>query len=61
MKPRKVIRENRDAVICAKMIELLHTQGIESAEVWLREIRKHDLYDQIEQEYLSSKKIMYIS
>ena len=61
MKPRKVIRENRDAVICAKMIELLHTQGIESAEVWLREIRKNDLYDQIEQEYLSSKKIIYIS
>jgi hypothetical protein len=61
MKPRKVIREDRDAVICAKMIELLHTQGIESAEVWLREIRKNDLYDQIEQEYLSSKKIMYIS
>jgi hypothetical protein len=61
MKPRKVIREDRDAVICAEMLELLHTQGIESAEVWLREIRKNDLYDQIEQEYLSSKKIMYIS
>ncbi len=61
MKPRKVMRENHDAVICAKMIELLHTQGIESAEVWLREIRKNDFYDQIEQEYLSSKKIIYIS
>jgi hypothetical protein len=60
MKLRKVIIENQDAVICAKMIELLHTQGIESAQTWLREIRKNDLYDQIEQEYLSTKKIVYI-
>jgi hypothetical protein len=61
MKMRKVIIENQNAVICAKMIELLHTQGIESAETWLREFRKNDLYDQIEQEYLSTKKIVYIN
>jgi hypothetical protein len=61
MKFRKAIRDNCDTVICAKMIELLHTQGIESAEAWLREMRKNDLYDEIEQQYLRSKKIIYIN
>jgi len=61
MKFRKTIRENYDAVICSQMIELLHTQGIESAEAWLREMRKNDLYDRIEQEYLRAKKIIYIN
>jgi hypothetical protein len=61
MKPRKTIIENYDAVICSKMIELLHTQGIESADAWLREMRKNDLYDQIEQQYLRTKKIIYIN
>jgi hypothetical protein len=61
MKLRKDTRENHNAVICAKIIELLHTQGIESAEIWLRETRKNDLCDQIEQEYLRTKKIIYIN
>ncbi|HMK60871.1 MAG TPA: hypothetical protein VK452_06965 [Dissulfurispiraceae bacterium] len=46
---------------CAKVMEILHTEGIESAQAWLDDVRKNDLYDHIEQQYLKSKKIILIN
>ena len=50
-----------NAELCVKVIEILHTEGIESAQAWLADIRKNDLYDFIEQEYLRTKKIIFIN
>jgi hypothetical protein len=43
------------------VIKILHTEGIESAQAWLHDIRKNDLYDLIEQQYLRTKKIIFIN
>lgn len=61
MRVRRVTKERQNADICAQMIEILHTQGIESAETWLRQVRKNDLYDHIEMQYLKHKKIVYVN
>ncbi len=61
MKYRSLIRETESAELCAKMIEILHTQGIESAQAWLDDVRRNDLYDHIEREYLRTRKIIYIN
>lgn len=61
MRNRHHIKEHENAALCLKVIEILHTEGIESAEAWLYDIRKNDLYDLIEQEYLKSKKIIYFN
>ncbi|HMK57377.1 MAG TPA: hypothetical protein VK448_12135 [Dissulfurispiraceae bacterium] len=46
---------------CARVMEILHTEGIESAQAWLDDVRKNDLYDLIEQQYLKTKKIILIN
>jgi hypothetical protein len=60
MKYRHDIRAE-NAELSVKVIKILHTEGIESAQAWLDDIRKNDLYDFIEQEYLRTRKIIYIN
>jgi hypothetical protein len=61
MKNRHNIRESENAALCAKVIRILHTEGIESAQAWLDDVRKNDLYDHIEHEYLKTRKLIYIN
>jgi hypothetical protein len=61
MKYRTHLKESESAEVCAQMIEILHKQGIESAQAWLADVRKNDHYDFIEREYLRSRKIIYIN
>ncbi len=60
MKYRHDVRA-KNAELCVKVIKILHTEGIESAQAWLDDIRKNDLYDLIEQEYLRKRKIIFIN
>jgi hypothetical protein len=50
-----------NTVICYKALEILHTQGIESAEAWINRLKLNNLYDHIEEEYLKTRKIIYIN
>lgn len=61
MKYRHNMQATENAELCVRVMEILHTEGIESAEAWLADIRKNDLYDYIEQEYLKIKKIILIN
>ena len=61
MKYRHDIREIENAERCVKVIEILHTEGIESAKAWLADVKQNDLYDFIEQQYLRTRKIIYIN
>lgn len=60
MKYRHDLRAE-NAELCVKVIKILHTEGIESAQAWLDDIRKNDLYDLIEQQYLRARKIIFIN
>jgi hypothetical protein len=46
---------------CAKAVEILHTQGIESAEFWLNTQKINQIYDELEEQYLRTRKIVYIN
>jgi hypothetical protein len=46
---------------CTKALEILHTQGLESAEAWIVSFRINKLYDRIEEDYLKTRKIIYIN
>ena len=61
MKYRNNIGKAENAKLCVKVIEILHTEGIESAQAWLDDVRKNDLYEYIEQEYLRTRKIILIN
>jgi hypothetical protein len=51
-----------DAVtLHARWREILHAEGIESAQIWLRETLKNYRYDQIEHDFLRLKKLVYIN
>jgi|WetSurMetagenome_2_1015567.scaffolds.fasta_scaffold00557_12 hypothetical protein len=52
---------NENTAACAKALEILHAQGIESAEAWLNKLKINTLYDHIEEEYLSIKKVIYFN
>ena len=47
--------------ICYKAFVILHTQGIESAEAWINRQKINKLYDHIEEQYLRTRKIIYIN
>ena len=47
--------------VCYKALEILHTQGIESAEAWINRHKINRLYDHIEAQYLKTRKIIYIN
>lgn len=47
------------ASMSAHFIEILHNEGIESAEVWLKGHKINERYDHIEEQYLSSKRIIF--
>jgi hypothetical protein len=47
--------------LSVKVMKILHTEGIESAQAWLDDVRKNDLYDFIEQEYLKTRKVIFIN
>jgi hypothetical protein len=49
-----------DQYACAKAVEILHTQGIESAELWLNSHKINRLYDRIEEQYLRMKKYIRV-
>ena len=61
MKYHHDIREPENPERCLRVIEILHAEGIESAQAWLDDVRKNDLCDLIEQEYLRTRKIIYIN
>jgi hypothetical protein len=50
-----------NSAACSRAVEILHTQGIESAELWLNREKINKIYDNIEEQYLKTKKIIYIS
>jgi hypothetical protein len=50
-----------NSAACYRAVEILHTQGIESAELWLNAEKINKLYDYIEEEYLKTKKVIYIN
>lgn len=50
-----------NTAICCKALEILHAQGIESAEAWINRQKINKLYDHIEEEYLKTRKIVYIN
>jgi len=55
------VKISRNTADCVKAVDILHTQGIESAELWLNAEKINKLYDYIEEEYLKTKKIVYIN
>ncbi len=61
MRYRKQIERPKITERCTKIIEILHTEGIESAQAWLNDARKNDLYDYIEYEYLKTRKVIFIN
>jgi hypothetical protein len=61
MSYRHDIGKSDNTELCIKVIEILHTEGIESAQAWLNDVRKNDFYDYIEQEYLRTRKIILIN
>jgi hypothetical protein len=52
---------SRKSAACARAVEILHAEGIESAELWLNAEKLNRIYDHIEEEYLKFKKIIYIN
>jgi hypothetical protein len=47
--------------VSGKALEILHEEGIESAEAWLKRIKTNEFYDRIEDAYFRTKKIVYIN
>jgi hypothetical protein len=52
---------SRKSAACARAVEILHAEGIESAEFWINTEKLNKIYDHIEEEYLRMKKIIYIN
>jgi hypothetical protein len=58
MKEHFRIHEEDNMSVSAQFIEILHKEGIESAEAWLKGYQINENYDRIEVFYLRSKKFM---